>query len=301
MKVNVFGIGSAKCGTTTLFDTLARHPEICGSRPKEADFFANARNYEKGYQWYHETCFSHYSGQKLSLDVTPNYSSVNFEIAAKRIYGYNPSAKLIYLIRDPFERLNSEWAMCLRDYEMRVATDNPAVEWTKLGFSRWADKLWHSGFFRQLFYGSIINCYLKYFSRDSIYITTLEELCSSYKQEFMAILDFIGATPSALDLSTSVKSNVRVNQVGRFARLAPLIENSKLSQLSKAPRIAYGLRRQWFLKDFDGSSPSLEPFMATQLMELLMDDYRECRINLGDRISHFTSLGKDLRVQPPIH
>jgi hypothetical protein len=292
MKVNLFGIGSAKCGTTTLFDILDRHPDICGSSPKEADFFASLNNFEKGYRWYHETCFFHYSGQKFLLDITPNYSGTNFQTAAKRLHSYNPEAKLIYLLRDPFERLCSEWAMCLRNYKMRVPSDNPAVEWAKLGFSAWAERLWHSGLIRPIFYGSIINCYLEYYRQDSMCITTLEALSSSFEQEMAGILDFIGLSPSCLNLSTPTKSNAGTNLVGRFAGLAPLMETGLLSKLPKARRVAHGLRREWFLRSLEASRPSMEPFIKSQLTHLLIDDYRSCHINLDRHVSQFASIKK---------
>jgi hypothetical protein len=292
MKVSVFGIGSAKCGTTTLFDTLNLHPSICGSRPKEADFFANIRNFAKGYHWYHETCFAHYSGEKLSLDVTPNYSGVNFEVAAKRLYTYNSDAKLIYLLRDPFERLYSEWAMCLRNFEMRVPSDNPAVEWAKYGFSTWMEKLWHSGLIKPLFYGSIINCYLKYFSQDSLHVTTLEALSTSFNQEIGKILDFVEVESSTINLLSPTKSNARTNLVGTFARLAPFMETGLLAKLPNARRAAYGLRREWFLRSLEASRPCMDPCMGSQLKQLLVDDFRDCHINLDKYVSQFANIGK---------
>lgn len=290
MKVNLFGIGSAKCGTTSLFDILNRHPDVCGSRVKEADFFANERNYNYGENWYHEINYPHYSGQLHVLDFTPNYSGVSFSTAAKRISLYNPNAKLIYILRDPFDKLKSGWQMCLRNYEMKICTDNPAVSWARYGFSEWVGQQWASGHIKSLYYGKIINEYLKFFPRSSLYITTLESLSQSYRDEILRLLNFLGLSESAFDFSSPVQSNSRKGQVGRFSFLARIIEGSLLSRMPKAQRVCYGLRTQWLLKDLPNCEANLEPHIASELAMLLRQDYLDCQVDLNPHISRFRAL-----------
>ena len=40
IKEYILIIGAMKCGTTTLFDLLAQHPQIAPCKPKEPGFFA---------------------------------------------------------------------------------------------------------------------------------------------------------------------------------------------------------------------------------------------------------------------
>jgi len=290
MKVNLFGIGSAKCGTTTLFDTLDRHPQVCGSRPKEANFFAHSKNFAKGYQWYHNACFSHYSGQKYALDVTPNYSGIDFQVAAKRLYDYNPKAKLIYIIRDPVEKLRSGWAMCYRNYVSKTSSDNPAVKWAQFGFSAWVGQQWASGHIKSLYYGSIINHYLKYFRRESIYICTLERLSICYQEEFLKLLDFLELSLSDIDLSLEIKSNSKRLKIGRLAGLAFLLDRSPFKSLPKAAQIAYNARYKWFLRDLSEPSSYLEPHLESELLKLLQQDYDRCQICLDPHVTLFKSI-----------
>jgi len=52
---NVFVIGASKSGTTTLCDTLRRHPEAYVPVQKEPSFFSDDRKFDRGLRWYAET------------------------------------------------------------------------------------------------------------------------------------------------------------------------------------------------------------------------------------------------------
>ena len=41
MKVDFFIVGAAKSGTTSLYNYLFKHPEVCMSSIKEPNFFSN--------------------------------------------------------------------------------------------------------------------------------------------------------------------------------------------------------------------------------------------------------------------
>ena len=50
MLPSFIGIGAQRCGTTWLYESLAAHPEVYVSRPKELYFFT--KNYMRGLDWY---------------------------------------------------------------------------------------------------------------------------------------------------------------------------------------------------------------------------------------------------------
>ena len=287
MKVNLIGIGSAKCGTTTLFDILNSHIDVCGSRPKEANFFLQEKNFSRGDDWYHRINFPHYVGQKYLLDFTPCYSGSNFAKAAERISRYNPQAKIIYIVRDPFKKLISMWQMHFRSFEMRLPTVHPAHAFAPHGFSEWVGHQWAVGSIKSLYYGSIINEYLKYFPSSSIYITSLESLSSSYQTEVQNLLSFLGLSSRGFDLTDPVKSNVRKNVVGKLAFIAPLIENSMPVKPPFIRNLTYKLRTKWFPRSLNIPEPVLEPHLTSELAKLLNQDYLQCKIDLSRYTSRF--------------
>ena len=52
MLPNLLIIGGMKCGTTSLHNYLATHPEVFMSEEKELDFFTSWNIRERGLGWY---------------------------------------------------------------------------------------------------------------------------------------------------------------------------------------------------------------------------------------------------------
>ena len=105
---NALIIGAAKCGTTSLHNYLASHPDICMSSVKETAFFVAERNWSKGLAWYR----SHFRGQaRVCGESSPAYTMhPRFSGVPERIHQVIPDVKLIYLVRDPIERIRSDYA-----------------------------------------------------------------------------------------------------------------------------------------------------------------------------------------------
>jgi len=108
--VSIFVCGVQKGGTTSLFAYFREHPSLSSPSEKELHFFD-----EETVDWslpdYStlDTFFLPDDGDKLRFDMTPIYGFWPPSIG--RIYAYNPSAKLIFLFRDPVDRAWSQWCM----------------------------------------------------------------------------------------------------------------------------------------------------------------------------------------------
>jgi hypothetical protein len=109
--------GAQKSGTTALRAFLATHPQIGLSCKGETHFFdldpaqrlaAESEKTTDQYASYH----AHYTPEALRLmtgDVTPVY--IYLRPVLQRIKAYNPSMKIIVLLRDPAARAYSQWVM----------------------------------------------------------------------------------------------------------------------------------------------------------------------------------------------
>ncbi len=100
-------LGAAKCGTTTLYNDLARHPDIFMSEPKEPFFFEN--EYEMGLAYYRDTYFSGYGGQAVAGEA--RVANLFLPFVPERIKTSLPHAKLIAILRNPVDRAFSHWWM----------------------------------------------------------------------------------------------------------------------------------------------------------------------------------------------
>ena len=100
-------IGAMKSGTTSLHHYLNLHHEICMSRQKELNFFNKDKNWNKGVEWYR----ANFVGQeKIYGESSPNYTDYPREKnVPQRMFSVIPAAKLIYVVRNPVERIVSHY------------------------------------------------------------------------------------------------------------------------------------------------------------------------------------------------
>src|SRR2546423_3690574 len=110
---NLVVIGAKKSGTTSLYHYLASHPDIWMSPEKELDFFVAERNWSRGLGWYGRQ----FNGAAaVRGEASPYYTALpQHRGVPERMASVIPEARLIYLVRDPIERLVSH-------YHMAVAT-----------------------------------------------------------------------------------------------------------------------------------------------------------------------------------
>jgi len=100
-------IGAMKCGTSSLFSYLAQHPAICPCRVKEPEYFSRqghrvaAKTYEELWQF-------DPAQHRYAMEGSTGYTKFpsEHEVPARiRDYGLKP--RFIYVMRDPFARIES--------------------------------------------------------------------------------------------------------------------------------------------------------------------------------------------------
>ena len=114
--VEIFIVGSAKCGTSALHDFLDTNSQIAMSRNKEPNFFS----YEQvknlyyitknvGSEGEYKSLWPRSEGNQLKGESSVSYAS--YLEAIEKLHTYNPHAKLIFCYRDPLERSISHYMM----------------------------------------------------------------------------------------------------------------------------------------------------------------------------------------------
>jgi hypothetical protein len=102
---NLIVIGAQKCGTTSLHAYLDQHPEISMSREKETDFFL--WHEDRGNEWW-RTQFR--PGTPIRGESSTGYTVHPLTPwVPERIARAQPEARLIYMVRDPVDRLVSAY------------------------------------------------------------------------------------------------------------------------------------------------------------------------------------------------
>lgn len=102
---NLFILGAAKSGTTTLHTYLAETPDVCMSHPKEPFFFEC--EYHLGIDYYRRTYFAHWKGERVIGEA--RHRNLFLPYVPERVRAFNPEAKLLVVLRNPVERAYSHW------------------------------------------------------------------------------------------------------------------------------------------------------------------------------------------------
>lgn len=96
------GIGAEKSATTWAWTMLDEHPAVCMSQPKELNYFNLDENYRRGDTWYRQ----HFSTDaECCGEISPLY--MDDDRVAGRIRDTYPHAKILVMLRNPFDRAMS--------------------------------------------------------------------------------------------------------------------------------------------------------------------------------------------------
>lgn len=101
-RPTAIGIGAQKCASSWIHAVLAAHPQASVARDKEVDFFSYY--YDRGYSWY-EAQFDAASPATLHFENSPSY--FHDPRTPGRVQAYDPTMKIVLLLRDPVERAYS--------------------------------------------------------------------------------------------------------------------------------------------------------------------------------------------------
>jgi len=263
---NVIVIGAPKCGTTSLHRYLGEHPEIFMSKEKELSFFVEEFNWSKGIDWYKAHFDSRYSVNGESTTLYSHYPK--FKGIPARMSQWIPDAKLIYILRDPIQRMISHYMQIFKgDIENRSFVD------TMTGPDRNQDILDTSKYFMQL------EQYFPFYIKSRILIITLEELIAHKIDTLKKVFRFLNVD----DTFTSPKFSSIHNSSSKLRKKTRV--GRKLSQTSLMKKIhALPVHRRWYLEHllyylFSGRirRPQLTDGLRHELTNMLRDDINTLR------------------------
>jgi len=160
MKVDFIIVGAMKAGTTTFYKILKDHPEISFSKVKETHYFSETTDWRKDIDRYHK--FFNQEDGKIYGEASPPYTSYPlYGETWKSIYEYNSEMKIIYIVRDPFERSVSHY---MHFYE-RGHIDLPIEE----AFQKFPEFLNNSRYYFQ------IKPYIEKFGREQVLLIDFDD------------------------------------------------------------------------------------------------------------------------------
>ena len=187
---NALIIGAEKGGTGALLRFITQHPQVVTkvNEYEELRFFC--KNYDKGYPWYKQQMPYSLPGQ-IVIEKSVDY--LMDENTPARVFDFNPKMKLILAVRNPVERVLSDYAMHKALFYNRNQTIDEVPE-VRIGYpfpvfeEIWPKLLW-------VLYDVGLENWLKYYSLSQIHIVKNEAFVNAPVPELKKIENFLNIDP----------------------------------------------------------------------------------------------------------
>lgn len=232
---NIFVVGTAKAGTSSIGDYLSRHPAIYISPIKEPHFFSedfrmadfradyrkrasfDVKAYLKNHPLPHKhiayiddesqylELFREVKNEKTIGELSTGY--LYSSCAAENLFKFNPDAKIVMVLRQPVERAYSHYLMDVRDL---WSCDSGFINALERDFAS-SEKGWgKSHLYVELgLYFEQVSRYLKRFPESQIKIFLYEDFKNDPVGFIKELCEFLEVDPSALSAKdVAVHKNV---------------------------------------------------------------------------------------------
>lgn len=286
---NLFLVGAAKCGTTSLYEYLRQHPQIFFPPPEAANWRAKEPNYFCPELEIAERCAIRDEHEYLSLystganavlrgDASTNY--LFSEAAAENISRFCSDARILIMLRPPVQMMQSYHSELLRHGHEDIVDFREAVEASddrRMGrripqgtcVPKCLDYFAISRFAPQ------VERYLRVFGESATKIVLLEDMVAAPHETFGQILTFLGVDDSHRPEFRVHNETPRQGTLERSIRA--IYDRFGVRRLTES-LLPYSARRRFisFVRDNERTDPSSQ--------QLDSDLRRRCRPDI-ERLS----------------
>lgn len=285
----VYIAGILKCATSAVYDNLAKHAAIKVSYPKETHWWTrNRQPYNPSGNSLHETRWMKNHAKQIEWTKQKGTDTIVLEGSASMfweipiggvmvpelLHRVTPKAKFVLLIRDPADRLYSDYVYFsyrtqygktpkTRKYQYNAKGFHLAVQQSidemttcldaySSSICAWNQGRYHTVTQIQLgMYSEFFEVWMKYFPREQFLVLKQEDLKAEPRESFDSVTDFIGI--SKLSETQLFGKNGQVKQsnirAGKKKTMLPETRkllydfyapfNKKLADMMGQPNLAY--------------------------------------------------------------
>lgn len=198
-------IGAMKCGTSSLYDYLAGHPQLCPAVIKEPEYFSSHQRHGVNAGAYEELWNFDARAHRYAMEASTGYTKFPVERGVpQRIHDYGIRPKFVYIVRHPLDRIVSHYNYMSRDVEF----DQRIVDEHLLNTSR---------YFLQL------SQYQGLFPAEDFLIVDFDQLKSDPGAVIGEVCRFLGLDDSYRPASYQVANRTEVQStLERWVKRSPL-------------------------------------------------------------------------------
>jgi hypothetical protein len=211
-------VGAQRCGTTSLYRALMRHPNVLPPNLHKGVNYFDV-NYQQGWNWY----LGHFPrrSQSDAIKSRTGHEAITFESsgyymhhpwAPQRACADLPDVKIVVMVRDPVERAYSaykhEFARGFETENLDRALDleddrvEPELARMLADESYQSQVYRHQAYRRRGLYAEQIRAFIERLGRESVHIVDSHDFFTTPEREFSGLVDFLDLpafTPSTFD------------------------------------------------------------------------------------------------------
>lgn len=304
-KTNLFIVGAAKAGTTSVFNYLKLHPQIFGCPIKEPNYFGSDIQWEnfrsdykkstylnmekylakKSLRTKHNTFISsseHYEelfrdAEKEKYIMEASTSYLYSRNAAREIKAYNSNAKIIIILRDPVERTISHYKM---GFVSGIHKESNIMKEIKTDYEKENKGYGISNLYLELsLYYAQLKRYFKTFDQTDILVLRFEQLTKNRLKFMNSIYSFLDISAFSKNHENSIHNRTRGLRFGFLKNLTVL--KSILPEFV----INYLQSQNSFL--YKKSLPiSIDEYEKKYIYSYLREDWEKTKKLLNNHVNH---------------
>lgn len=259
-------MGAMKCGTSSLYHYINAHPDVFMTSPKEPHYFVaeyadgvtwRRGTWQNGEAWY-RSLFAEGESSPARGEASTTYTKwPEYPGVPARIVALLPDVKLLYLVRDPVERMRSHYQHeFIRHAERRPIDQAFAEDPQYLNASR---------------YSTQIAQHLEHFDPGQLMVLTTDQLRDDRAATLSRVYRFIGVredvVPENIDTVIFASTERRVHRMEFTQRaLNRLREGRVVKYLPRSVRSAG--------KNMLTTPPVDKPRPSPETVEMLREELR---------------------------
>jgi hypothetical protein len=270
MLPNLLVIGAQKCGTTSLNAYLDRHPDVHMARGKELDFFLPDRTWRNGVEWY----ASQFDDAPVRGESSPNYTGWPlWDDVPARAAATVPDARLIYLVRDPLDRIESHYLQRRELEGERRPIDEALGDIEDPG----------NTYVARSRYATQLDRWLEHFGRDRLLVVAQDDLRDRRAETMAEVFAFAGLDAAVDDRLFEVEEHRSDEKLELSEGMERLLESrvGRLRALVPARVREPIVRRIRRASGRAAERQTLSPEMRARLTALLSDEVVRLRALTG--------------------
>lgn len=267
--------GTEKSGTTSVYQYLSAHPAVAPSGRKETDYFRSPSPHS---QSAYEALFPGAGPGMLRMEASPGYLAES-QTAAPAIAAMIPDAKLLFILRDPIDRLLSSFAfhksrffipqeMTFDDYiDLCARFERGEIGPGEAKLGEWFLRVPDAGR-----YARHLKDFEACFANGQVKVMTLDALQRDARGFMRSVCEWAGLDDAFYDAFDFVRANVTFSPRRAWLQRVGLWVNDAMEPFFNRNPVVKQHLLAWY-KRINGRQ-SEKPRMSATTAKLLLDYYR---------------------------